>query len=146
MEWPLLEMGQKWTWPDLGLPERKRQIWCIGHIIVHITLISALPQTVSEAELKTSPKHVLWVLSQVSECRSNYTMNTKLGANEAGWWIVFSTGVMSTQATLCSLAGERCCLAETALSGDHAVNDANVNAHAGRMPHGWIVTMLMLIS
>lgn len=48
----------------------------------------------------------------------------------------FQHRVMSTPATLSSLAGERCCLAETALSGDHAINDANVNAHAGRMPHG----------
>lgn len=45
---------------------------------------------------------------------------------------VFSRGDVHSS----SLAGERCCLAETALSGDHVINDANVNAHAGRMPHG----------
>lgn len=42
----------------------------------------------------------------------------------------------SIQATVQSLAGERCCLAATALRGEHAINDANVNAHAGRNAHG----------
>lgn len=31
---------------------------------------------------------------------------------------------------------ERWCLAEMALSADHSINEAHVNAHAGRMPHG----------
>lgn len=35
------------------------------------------------------------------------------------------------QATVQSLAGERCCLAATAPRGEHPINDANVNARAG---------------
>lgn len=56
--------------------------------------------------------------------------------------ILFSLRLLSTPATLPRLAAERegqkerRCLAETALSADHSINEPHVNARAGRMPHG----------
>lgn len=42
--------------------------------------------------------------------------------------------VHSSHALQLSWGEKRCCLAETALSGENAINDANVDVLAGRMP------------
>lgn len=53
---------------------------------------------------------------------------------------------MSSEFSRSDVAEERCCLTQIALRGDHASNNASVNAPAGRTAHGGAVMMLMLIS
>lgn len=73
-------------------------------------------------------------------------MNNEPGADEAVLMNgVFNRGDVHSGRTP-QLSRREVLSGRDTLRGDHAVNDANVNAYAGRMPPGQTAMMLMLIS